>query len=162
MLKSDWKFSKYLLGSLERMRTGGLVLVKSCQITQPYFNQVGRLCPPHKIVPTIFEIPVALPTIKWKGGRNSVVTPICIRIMKGKANQSDFRSELWSEFLKHFTSTYIFFVYYRAVPSGMGRSGFFGRPVNPISTGGSHYTHLIITCPPEFSDLATALHSCYS
>ena len=33
----------------------------------------------------------------------------------------------------------------------------FWRPVNPISTEGVHYTHLITACPPGFSDLAKAL-----
>ena len=33
----------------------------------------------------------------------------------------------------------------------------FGKSVNPISTGGTDYAHLITTGTPGFSDLATAL-----
>ena len=35
----------------------------------------------------------------------------------------------------------------------------FGRSVNPISTRGPRYAHHVTTCPPGFSDLATALIS---
>ena len=37
----------------------------------------------------------------------------------------------------------------------------FGRSVNPISTSGADYTHLITTCTPGFSDLPTALPTNY-
>ena len=34
----------------------------------------------------------------------------------------------------------------------------FARSVNPISTRGTDYAHLITTCTPGFSDLPTALY----
>ena len=34
----------------------------------------------------------------------------------------------------------------------------FGRSINPISTRGTDYAHLITTGTPGFSDLPTALH----
>ena len=51
----------------------------------------------------------------------------------------------------------------RSVASG-GRGGraappVFDRSVNPISTRGTRYAHHVATCPPGFSDLATALIS---
>ena len=49
------------------------------------------------------------------------------------------------------------------VPGGAGGAMAhpdFGRSVNPISTRGTDYAHLITTGTPGFSDLPTALNSC--
>ena len=44
------------------------------------------------------------------------------------------------------------------VPGGVAHPDF-GRSVNPISTRGTDYAHLITTGIPGFSDLPTALHT---
>ena len=43
------------------------------------------------------------------------------------------------------------------VPGGAMAHPDFGRSVNPISTRGTNYAHLITTGTPRFSDLLTAL-----
>ena len=53
-------------------------------------------------------------------------------------------------------------IYSRPVASGGAGGGMcppplFGRSVNPISTRGGTFSPPSITCPPRFSDLATAL-----
>ena len=52
--------------------------------------------------------------------------------------------------------------HYRAVVPGCAGCAMahpdFGRSVNPISTRGTDYAHLITSGTPGFSDLPTALH----
>ena len=52
-------------------------------------------------------------------------------------------------------------LYRGVVPGGAGdvmTPPDFGRSVNPISTRGTDYAHLITTGTPGFSDLSTALY----
>ena len=51
---------------------------------------------------------------------------------------------------------------HRPVASGVGRPPLFDRSVNPISTRGGTLSPPSTTCPPAFSELATALDYTYN